>query len=235
MYSYLLLNFFITSLLFILITFCNVSFGNTEHHTRSWNMAIITGSLTKNSEIKYYLQPQLNFIDDKYKFNNAFLYAGIGYQSAPNVILWLMNGFVYTKKLNGSLARTDIIRQQINWNFTKMDNLQMSSTSRMEERKRFSEAEWSLRLRENLQLRYSIPHWEKHSLVLFDEIFLSLNTPKWINSHTFVQQNRAFIGIGTEISKQVAFDLGYLNQYEFKKNSNEMNNVLNFILNVTFV
>ena len=48
-----------------------------------------------------------------------------------------------------------------------------------------------------------------------------------------VDQNRAFIGVNILISAASALSVGYLNQYEFKSTTNQMNNIIFISLNVT--
>lgn len=210
---------------------CQRAVAETKEHLKNWDTLIISGPLSSESKFKYYLQPQLNLIDDKYKFNTAFLYAGIGYQYASNMTFWLMDGYVDLKKINGQVEHINVIRQQLDWDIVNTASLIFSSTSRLEERKNFAETEWAYRVRERLTLRVPFPQWEDHSLVLFDEAFFNINHPAWITSNSFMQQNRAFIGIGTVLSKQVSFDIGYLNQYVMN-NTDSLNNVLYLAFNV---
>lgn len=208
--------------------------GKTKQLTKEWNTAIVIGSFSNDSHLRYYLQPQLNFVDDKYKFQNAYLFLGLGYQFSPHIRFWLMDGLLYIKKQDGGIARRDTIRQQMDWLAADCSDFKLITISRLEERKEVGESRWAIRVRERLMLRIPFKNWEGHSMVLYDEAFFDLNHSKWIKSNTFLAQNRAFVGISTAFSKQVALDAGYLNQYQMK-DKDTVSNVLALTLNVLLV
>lgn len=222
------------SLIAVLLWLPVVSFAKTKEQTKSWNIAIITGPLSADKRIKYYLQPQLNFIDDKYKFHNVLGYVGLGYQFDAYKIAWLMNGYTWGKTSKGHIHRIDIIREQLNWDMSEVGLQQVSGMTRLEERKDLNEPTWNLRLRQQIMLRVPFESWPGHAFVLYDEIFFNLNHPAWIQTSSFVDQNRIFIGINKTFSSEVGLDIGYLNQYLFKK-QDEMSNVLQIRLNVNFL
>lgn len=213
-------------LLLILESSCNTTFGDgVKEHTKIWSAAVLIGPLTSDTKIKYYLEPQLRLIDDKYKFEEALIYAGIGYQTTPDLILFFGDASVTSRKSTGNYVHENRVWQQANWNAINSDAFNMISRTRLEERKNLSESQWAVRFRERLMFRIPLRNWENHSLVLFDEVFFDLNHPKWIGNNSFFAQNRGFIGIGTKLSKQISFDIGYLNQYQFTS-PNQMSNIL---------
>jgi hypothetical protein len=218
--------------LIIVLSICQNVFAVTQH-TESWNSAIITGSLSKDKKLKYYIQPGLSFEDDKYKYRGTNLYLGFGYQTSPDIIVWLMNGWFNRLRPSGSYLNTDTIRQELDWNAITTGPFTLLSVSRLEERKNYSEPEWQIRFKEKLILRAPFNFWQNHSFVTFDEVFFTFNNPAWINCNSFFEKNNAFVGVGTRISEYVSFDLGYLNQFEMKTTGNQVNNVLYLMFNVT--
>jgi hypothetical protein len=226
-------NHAIVRLLIGLLLLPTISVAETKEQTKSWSMAIITGPLSADKRIKYYLQPQLSLIDDKYKIHSLFGYVGVGYQLDSYKIIWLMNGYSWIKQSNGGIRHIDTIREQLNWNMSEVCMPYASSITRLEQRKNLDEPTWNFRLRQQILLRLPFESWPGHALVTFDEVFLNLNNPKWVHATSFFDQNRFFIGIGTTITPEVEFDIGYLNQYVFK-NTDEMSNVLQMRLNVNF-
>ncbi|MDI1352622.1 MAG: DUF2490 domain-containing protein, partial [bacterium] len=66
----------------------------------------------------------------------------------------------------------------------------------------------------------------------WDELFFNIIKPSWVSSGT-VDQNRAFLGVNIFTSTESALSVGYLNQYEFKSNANQMNNIIFISFNVT--
>jgi hypothetical protein len=210
--------------LIIALILCQNAFATA--HTDSWNSAIITGSLSKDKKIKYYIQPGLSFEDDEYKYRSSFLYLGAGVQVTPDVIVWLMDAWHNRKRASGTVLNIETIRQEVDWNIFANDDWRLSSISRLEERKEISEPQWLLRAREKVTLRIPIKSSQNHSLVTFDEVYLNFTNPPWINNNSFFDINNAFIGIGTQLSPAVSFDFGYLNQFVQRTTGNKDNNVV---------
>lgn len=206
----------------------------TSHHTGNWDTAFIMGPLSADKKIQYYLQPQIDFIDTRYKFQSAFMFIGLGYATTPTTIAWLMDAPSVIKTLSGETLHINTIRQQLDWRPQLGPRFSFVSNTRLEERKNLADPQWAFRLREKALVRYLLPHWPTHSLVTFDEIFLSLNHPAWTNSNSFFGQNRLFLGIGTQVSAVTEIDAGYLNQYLLYNNGNQLNNVLYVAFNITF-
>ena len=227
-----MLNTIARLVVLILLLLPALGHAETKENTKSWNMAIITGPLSADKRIKYYLQPQINFIDDKYKIHNVLGYVGLGYQLDTYKIAWLMNGYSWGKTASGNIHRIDIIRQQLNWNMSEAGLQHVSSITRLEERKDLGQPMWNVRLRQQIQLRLPFESWPGHAFVTYDEIFINLNHPAWIHSSTFVEQNRIFIGIGTTLSTEAELDIGYINQYQFRNPHDEMSNVLQVRLSI---
>lgn len=215
-----------------LLTLFNASFSSQLHtHSKIWGSAVFIGELIKDTKVKYYLEPQLRFIDNRYKFEESLLYAGLGFQTLPSVTLFLGGAWMTAKMSNGNLLHQNRIWQQANWTPIEKSYVSLISRTRLEERKNQAESQWAVRFRERLMLRMPFKNLEKHSLVLFDEFFFNLNHPEWIgNMHSFAQ-NRIFIGIGNKVSKQTSFDMGYLNQYHFTI-PNQMGHVILISLTV---
>lgn len=214
----------------IAILFCQTTFAT--NHTENWNTAIITGTLIKNTNFKYYIQPELGFEDDKYVYRSANLFLGAGYQFSPIITLWLMDSWHNRRRTNGDFENLNTIRQQLDWHPIIKDSFTLTCLTRLEERKNYAEPQWAIRLRERIILRVPFKFWENHSFVTFNEIYFDLTNPPWINSNSFIGQNHAFIGIGTKLSNTVSFDLGYLNQYQLRTTGNQINNVLYLLFNV---
>lgn len=202
-----------------------------EEHTKLWSTATILGSFQNDSRWKYYLEPQLRFIDDSYKFNQAILVAGAGYQTTSDVILLGGFGWYLTKNLSGDILHEYRLWQQISWLIPSAPTYSLINRTRLEERKLADHPGIAYRFRERLFARIPFKRWPTHSLALYDEIFLNLNQPNWVIPH-FFEQNRAFIGIGTELTKTVIFDIGYLNQY-LMSSPRQMNNILVVSLTAT--
>ncbi len=204
------------------------SFANAyaiETHTKLWTSTVINGSLSSDKKVKFYLEPDLRFVDNKYKFQQALFWMGLGYQFTPNLALYVGDAPVTDKTFKGDYLHSNIIWQQMNWKFFESDKLRFDNRNRLEEIKRIHDGPWEIVLRERLQLKYPFPRGAPYALVLSDEIFLDLKTVRWSRNSAFLAQNRAYAGITIQASKQTAFSIGYLNQYQFT-DPNQLSNAL---------
>ncbi|WP_062052872.1 DUF2490 domain-containing protein [Aquimarina longa] len=66
------------------------------------------------------------------------------------------------------------------------------------------------RVRMKIGVKIPISQSEKINLLAFNSIFLNIGNVK---NQNYFNQNRAFIGIETTLTKSTSFSLGYMNQY----------------------
>lgn len=224
----LMLHYFKRLLPFLFLT--APVFAETTHHFKQWNNLTLIGAFSKESKFRYYLEPNFRFNDKNKIFDEGILYAGLGYQLIPRLTVFAGDAELVSKLRNGSYARENRLWQQLLGDVVSEDHVMLINRTRLEERKRYFQSQWNIRLRERMMVRIAIQHWEHHFLVLFDEVFLNLKPTRW-TSNRFLEQNRGFIGIGTQISNHMMFDIGYLNQTRFASNI-EMNHILFCTLNI---
>jgi len=217
----------------IVFLLCMFKFAyGIEMHTKEWNSVIFTGPLsTENNRLKYYVEPDLRFIDDNYKFSQAFFWLGLGYQVAPTLVLYAGDATGTTRGLSGVYRHYNIPWQQANWALGKAFSGDLESRTRLEEIKNTTEPVWAVKLREKLQLKIPIKTWEGHAIALSDEVFFNLQNPKWTNTPSIFSQNRAFMGLSTKLTQHVSFVIGYMNQYQLTK-TKQLSNILVLSLEV---
>lgn len=225
--SKILLNVFRLILMFGI----GAAAADTDHYSKMWISTKSVGPIGKDPNAKFYWDAHLNLIDTHYKFEQAYASVGLGYQTSPSLQFFLINSYVVSEKLNATIQQEYRLWQQINWVLTDNPRYSLMSRSRLEERKNFEAAPIAVRLREQLTLRIPIQNWPRHYYMVFDEVFFNLNHPSWV-SPEFFQQNRAFIGISTDISKLISVDVGYLNQY-VTGTTKQVNSVLYLNVNIS--
>lgn len=203
-------KFFYTAVLLLLSTHV---YGD-EVHTKQWTVATMIGSFPQNEKCKYYIEPQLRLIDNRYVFNQAFLLTALGYQFTPNIILFIGPGVIATKNNEGDTFREYRLFEQLNWQLVDNSCFKLNSRTRFEQKKRSDQPQAALQLRQRLWLRIPIRNTNKYYISLYDEVFFNLNNPRWV-SPRFFEQNRAFLGIAKQITKETMVDFGYLNQKQF--------------------
>lgn len=202
-----------------------------EHYTKLWLTNVSTLSFTSNPKLKYYLEPQLRLIDNHNKFNEVFFLTGIGYQVTPTILLLTGPGWILTETTQDQMEHEFRLWEQMNWQPISPTQYSIISRSRLEERKQTNNPGIAIRFRERLWVRIPIKHSNAYSLSLFDEVFMNLNHPAWV-SPDFMSQNRAFIGIGKQLSPTAILDIGYLNQYIMSQ-QNQINHVALVSLTIT--
>lgn len=200
-----------------------------QRHAQEWTGATFIGPFINNEAIKYYIEPQIRFSDDQYKLKEAFLIVGIGYQFNKDLFVSIGQTFNTTTQLNGVSRQEYRIWQQLLATLHLTPSVIINRT-RLEERKNLSHAAILWLLRERCMLRIPFKKWPQHAAVLYDELFLHLNHPRWA-SPRFYSQNRFFVGIGTSLNKAASVDIGYLNQLFFST-ENQLNNVLLIMFNI---
>lgn len=204
--------------------------NNLKENTKIWTSIKSVVPISANKRWSYFIEPQLRFIDDKYKFNQINLYLGLKYQTSDDLSLWAGIYRRYEQKPNGSTENQYRLWQQAVWQVIGNEQMKLSSRTRLEERKNTQYSQLSYRLREKLGIKSPISNWSQHYLVISDEVFFQLNRPQWV-SNRFFSENRAFIGFDIPINNKYSYVIGYLNEFQFK-NPNEMSNILYLQLNM---
>lgn len=210
--------------LMVLVTLpCSTTTIAADSYVKQWNTAVIIGPIP-HSNFKYYIEPQLRFIADPYIFNQAFLLGGLGYQFNEDLMAFAGAGWIFTKTPQDTNANEMRIWQQSNWRITNTDSFNLNSRTRLEERKNTDYSQYAYRLRQRIWLHVPFKRYPQYSFSCFDEVFFDFNHPAWVSPYFFAQ-NRAFIGIGDQLTNHVMLDAGYMNQY-LHSTQNQLDHVL---------
>lgn len=223
-------NFFLKTYFFLIIYFIATMAHAMEHYTKQWTVATVFGSFPE-SKWRYYLEPQLRLIDNRYVFNQFLFLFGLGYQITPNMMFFTGPGWIANKNPQGIESNDVRIWQQLNWNVLQNSFFSLNSRTRLEETTRNTSPGIAFQGRQRLWVRFPFKQWETYSLSMFDEVFLNFNHPNWVSKDLF-SQNRAFIGIGKQVSKYMMLDIGYLNQYILAEHY-QQNNV--FLISLSII
>lgn len=218
------------SLFFLLL--CIPAFSHTQHYANLWFDGTFIGSFLKQHEKwKYYLQPRLVVIDDRYGLDEAHVFYGAGYQITPNFAPYVGAAYFLSEDIQGTESHENVVWQQFLWDMYKSKSFKLNNRTRLEERKNTLYTQWAIRFRDQFTLRIPFQN-KKYSFITFDEFFLNLNHPSWV-SNKFFSQNRFFTGIEKHISKSTSFDVGYINQARFqRRNKNLITNGVYLRINV---
>lgn len=132
---------------------------------------------------------------------------GAGYRLKPHWQVWLGSKYSYNDQ--DTVSDVQEIRLWEQLSFLQKDFM---IRSRLEQRKAFTEPAVANRLREKIE--WSAPLQQLFKLKCYDELFINLNQVSWVRTRTF-DQNRFFLGVAHQASKQLQVSLGFLYQSVF--------------------
>lgn len=214
--------------LIILFIFISIPAFALQQQTRLWAGIDLSGDFFNVENWLYDInsQARYTFTDSQYQTTQSE--ASLGYKTSDKLSLWL--GYSWLIE-NANSTQQHRLWQQIIWNILDNDQFNLMSRSRLEERKDVYEPEWSIRLRQRLQL--SFPKLLFHTLtpIIYNELFVNINNPPWVNNQ-LINQNRVFVGIDIPIWKKVDVQVGYLNQYQIREPENRDNHIIYANLNI---
>lgn len=199
-----------------------------EVSSKLWTNLQLSGPLSADKTWHYYLEPQLRFVDNPYKFNQANLYAGIYKDVTTKTSLWVGVMRRFEIRPDGDVFLENRLWEQMVTTLYQKDRMKFLSRSRFEQRKNVDAAAIANRFREKLTLQLPISGKTGWFIELAEEAFFQLNQPEWVIQRVF-SENRASIGIEIPINKITRYEVGYLNQVQYS-NPRQIGNVVYFNL-----
>lgn len=188
--------------------------ANATEDFRVWGNVTATvklGSIDPSlDKWRLWLESQGRFREDASVADQALGRVGVGYVLSDRLSLWVGYGRFATFRESGGTQEEDRVWQQALLS-EKTPLGDLSSRTRLEQRliEDVSRVEWRARQ----QLRFSRPLAEgsPFSLIVWDEVFLRLNSTTPTARFGF-DQNRGFAGLGYSVSKEARLEIGYMNQ-----------------------
>lgn len=203
---------------------------DTIHYSKLWNSINISGSITDDKKILYFLEPNMRFYDRHNKFEQAHSDFALGNQIFPALTLWLGATPAMVKNSQEELYYILSVWEQISWDMLRTAKFSLSDRSRIEQLLNFSQPKILWRFKEKLTFALPLGSRELFSLIVENEIYINMNNPEWV-SNKLVSENRASVTIRYQLSKQLALDLGYLNQLRFAQ-PDQQNNIITLNLGI---
>lgn len=159
---------------------------------------------------RLWMESQGRFRDDARTADQALGRAGIGYALSDRLSLWLGYAHIATFPEGAETQHENRIWQQVLLT-EKAPFGDLTSRTRLEQRfiQNVNPVEW--RLREFMRFSHPLAEGSPLSLVLWDEVFVRLNSTTPSARFGF-DQNRAFAGLGYTFSEKARVEIGYMNQ-----------------------
>lgn len=210
---------------------CQPSFADDiTHYTKLWSSLAISGSITEDKQILYYLESDLRLYDTNNKFEEGYTDIAVGNQLFPALRLWLGVTPDIATNSKAETVYAFYVWEQISWDIFRSAIVELADRTRVEQRFNFSEPGMFLLLREQLNAKIPLGSGENFSLILSDEIFLNINHPDWV-SNRLMSENRASIAMRFQFTKHINLDFGYMNQYKFNT-TDQQNNIITLDLGI---
>jgi hypothetical protein len=221
------------SLLFTLmaIAFMGKAFA-LEENEKFWFGVYMQKPLSQDDKWLYSLYTQSRFINKSHPWQVTLLEGGLGYRLYADTSLWV--GYRWSAQdPNNGFYQVNMLFQQMIWRIVESEYNEIVSRSRLEEIKRGGEGQLSLVYRQRFAWEKLCRWWGNINPMLYDEGFFQLNRPSYA-AHRLFTQNRLFVGIKWYVSSTSAWEIGYINQYQFATPQNNQNQ-MNHIASVTYI
>jgi hypothetical protein len=179
---------------------------------------------------RYHLDAQVRYFDLGSGINQVLVRPGIGYSVNSNVSVWAGYAYLRTNTASNDSVTEDRFWQSVNWTAAKWDHGTLSMRARLEERMVSRGDDTGLVLRYMVKYVRPLRNAKNMDLVLAVEPFVDLRDTDW-GGDKGLAQNRTTIGINWKFAAEKSLEFGYMNQYIWADNREDLVNhlaVVNF-------
>lgn len=211
----------------LLLLVCYSGNAQTDNSLGNWEILILKGNINK----KFSFIGEFNIRNDDLisTYNYSEYKLGIGYALTRNFGILLGTG-VYNNNHAGSFLTTTSSQKEYRTWF-EMSLKQLYKRLYFEHRgrieQRFTTSGYKNRLRYRLSLTIPItkPNLTEKTLFIAsaNEIFIGQNSPTY-------EKNRFYAGIGYKLNDNLSFQIGGLNQVDYKSDDNIRTNYLQLLI-----
>lgn len=181
----------------------------------------------QTDRLKWWFDGHARFFDNTNGFGQSILRPGIGYALDDNVTLWGGYGWIRSSPVAAADFDEHRIWQQLTWSEELTECLKLGFRSRFEQRLVETGNDTGLRFRQLVSWRQPLGCTDRHTFVLWDELFVALNDTDW-GARSGFDQNRAFVGFGVkhDLDSPWRIEIGYLNQQINRRGPSNLTNHL---------
>ena len=203
-----------------------------------WGYVIAEGSFrsldTRWERFRWYLEATGRYRQSGQELNQSIIRPALGYALSDTLSVWQGYAWNVDYPKGADAIDENRIWQQLVWKApTWLGNFM--SRNRLEQRFVETGDDVGWRFRELLKLAYPLPRdW---SVVVWDEIFVGINSPDWFSPAGIdkgLDQNRAFVGMGYNFGPQLRVEAGYMNQFLNRQPDNKLNHIALFSVFLTY-
>ena len=212
--------------------------AQTQDDGALWAMWVGQGRLgEKDSSLgnwRWWLDAQLRWRDEGETYDAGIFGPGIGYAITDRVTAHFGYAWIDSDPAGRPPVHEDRLWQQLTWNLP-VDGFTLQSRTRLEERFIEDQSDEGWRLRQFFKLSVPFTEDRRWYLSAWDEGFYDLGDTRWGQREGF-RQNRAFLGLGrvTDSAPASSVEVGYLNQWLDRVDSDRVNHVLFLMYSISF-
>lgn len=194
-------------------------------------LALNKQSSIPNSPWNFYFYAQSRFISQQHTWQSILIEGALGqFIYAKQVSFWCGYRWTIHQPFSDPF-QSDRLFQQLLLNNGEQP-IQLIGRIRLEQIKpsNRSQVVIHLRLRGTMEFR----NWQQGRFVpvIYNELFLPLKTTSYTSSQ-FINENRLFLGFNYLLPESARWEIGYINQFQFKRPQEKQNNLTN-IFTITY-
>jgi hypothetical protein len=214
--------------IFLCLLFVGAQANATQSEVGGW-LIFSTGDAFSSesgpSRWQYSFDTQARYFDFGSGVNQYLLRPAVGHRFGETARAWFGYARFRTRNAAGNEATEDRFWQQLDWRAGQWNDGTLTMRARLEQRSVSVGDDVGLVFR--FMTRYTRPLGNngKTNLIVAIEPFVELRDTDWSGS-SGLGQNRVSIGIGWKVNDSWTIETGYMNQYIWRDNADDLMNHL---------
>jgi uncharacterized protein DUF2490 len=173
---------------------------------------------------RWWMEAQPRTRESGKEMDQLLIRPGIGYAIDDHSTVWIGYAHVTNYPVVGDQIEENRMWEQYMWSGPTPLGA-FTSRTRLEQRWQDNGDDTGGRFRQFFKFNWPFSFHPAASFVLWDEVFVHLNSTDWGARQGF-DQNRGFTGLGYRWSPHILTEIGYINQYVHTVSIDRMNHIL---------
>jgi hypothetical protein len=209
--------------LFLLLSFSHCIFAK-EQQSQLWLDASINDELGEYENFDYVLEVQTRMVNEQ-GYETSFIAAGLGYRYTDNLSFWAGYEWIAPDVID-NIPHADRIWEQMVWQVYDNDTVTIRTRTLLEQTRLAHQPEWANHFREKVSFYFPGKLFNHYTPLIYDEVFVKLNDPEWMEATNTIEANNLFIGLDIPVTKTSFLEAGYIHQSLFNDTDNAVNHIL---------
>ena len=203
----------------------------SDDNIGAWTVVTATDTFKiadEDTHWRYWIDTQARYFDIGSGINQYLVRPAVGYQLNDNLQVWVGYARFRSRNRNGSVADENRIWQQLNWTAGHWADGTITMRTRLLQRSLSTGDDLGLVLRVLTKFTRPLGTDGRRSLILGLEPFFDLRDTDWGGS-SGIAQNRTYAGIGWHLQDKLTIETGYMNQFVWNDNGENISNHLGVV------